>query len=300
MKVNRLSTFTLGVVITAVSVGAVSFVNAAGDATIKACADKKTGAMRYIAKGKCKKTETSLSWNQIGPQGLPGTAGAKGESGVPGDLPPTGFTARSVCGADGTTLCAVGVQGPGGGTIFYIDTKNEMTDFNYLEVAPTNACQYICTWSTNAPKCGTLADHDCQDSFISDSGDSLNYQKIGTGHDATSAIVARHDAGGAAKNLYAAGAADAYSTSQASDWWLPSKDELNELCKFARQQITGDLLTTCSSSGTLRDGFTSEAFWSSSEGSWADASIQGFSDGNQFIDTKMNNFTFLVRAIRGF
>ena len=78
MKFTRLGAFTLGVVITAASVGAVSFVNAAGDANIKACADKKTGVMRYIAKGKCKKTETSLSWGQMGPQGLPGATGATG------------------------------------------------------------------------------------------------------------------------------------------------------------------------------------------------------------------------------
>jgi hypothetical protein len=50
MKFNRLGAFTLGVVITAVSVGAVSFVNAAGDKTLKACANKKTGVMRYISK----------------------------------------------------------------------------------------------------------------------------------------------------------------------------------------------------------------------------------------------------------
>jgi hypothetical protein len=81
MKLNRLGAFTFGVVITAVSVGAVTFANAAGDATIKACANKTTGAMRYIAKGKCKKTETSLSWGEIGPQGLPGTAGTPGTNG---------------------------------------------------------------------------------------------------------------------------------------------------------------------------------------------------------------------------
>ena len=81
MKFNRLGAFTLGVVITAVSVGAVSFVNAAGDATINACANKKTGSMRYLAKGSCKKTETLLSWNQMGPQGTPGATGAKGEAG---------------------------------------------------------------------------------------------------------------------------------------------------------------------------------------------------------------------------
>jgi hypothetical protein len=89
MKLNRLGAFTLGVIITAVSVGTVSFVNAAGDATIKACANKKTGAMRYISKGACKKTENSLSWNQMGPQGLPGSsgaAGAKGDTGATGAI----------------------------------------------------------------------------------------------------------------------------------------------------------------------------------------------------------------------
>ena len=84
MKLNRLGAFTFGVVITAVSVGAVTFANAAGDATLKSCADKKTGVMRYIAKGKCKKTETSLSWSQMGPQGLPGVTGAAGAAGTNG------------------------------------------------------------------------------------------------------------------------------------------------------------------------------------------------------------------------
>ena len=78
MKLNRLGAFTFGVVITAVSVGAVTFANAAGDATLKACANKTTGAMRYLSKGSCKKTETSLSWSQMGPQGLPGATGATG------------------------------------------------------------------------------------------------------------------------------------------------------------------------------------------------------------------------------
>ena len=85
MKFTRLGAFTLGVVITAVSVGTVSFVNAAGDKQLKACANKKTGVMRYISKGSCnKKTETSLSWNQMGPQGLPGSAGTNGTAGANG------------------------------------------------------------------------------------------------------------------------------------------------------------------------------------------------------------------------
>ena len=109
MKFNRLGAFTLGVVITAVSVGAVSFANAAGDANIKACANKKTGVMRYIAKGNCKKTETSLSWNQMGPQGLPGAAGTNGtngEIGAKGDRGATG-----VAGTNGSDLQLIDAEG---------------------------------------------------------------------------------------------------------------------------------------------------------------------------------------------
>ena len=97
MQFNRLSAFTLGVIITAASVGAVTYANAAGDATLKACANKTTGVMRYISKGSCKRTEKPLSWNQMGPQGLPGavgTAGTKGDSGTAGS--------NGTKGADGT------------------------------------------------------------------------------------------------------------------------------------------------------------------------------------------------------
>ena len=103
MMFHRLGAFTLGVIITAVSVGAVSFVNASGSTNIRACAHKKTGAMRYIAKGKCKKTERALSWNQMGPQGLPGpsgAAGAKGETGSGG-----------AAGTNGQNLYAVNAEG---------------------------------------------------------------------------------------------------------------------------------------------------------------------------------------------
>lgn len=96
---NRFTAFSLGVVITAASVGAVSYASAAGDANIKACANKATGAMRYIAKGKCKKTETSLSWNQMGQQG---SAGPQGATGAPGSRGETGSA-----GVNGQNLYAV-------------------------------------------------------------------------------------------------------------------------------------------------------------------------------------------------
>ena len=81
MRLNRLGAFTIGVIITSASVGAVTYANAASNKTLKACANKKTGVMRYISKGSCKKTETVLSWSQMGPQGLPGAAGSNGTNG---------------------------------------------------------------------------------------------------------------------------------------------------------------------------------------------------------------------------
>jgi hypothetical protein len=90
MKFNRLSAFLVGVVTTAASVGAVSYVDASGSSTIQACADKRTGVMRLISRGSCKRTETLVSWNRVGPQGatgpqgLPGATGEKGSTGATG------------------------------------------------------------------------------------------------------------------------------------------------------------------------------------------------------------------------
>ena len=51
--------------------------------TITACADKRTGAMRYVANGKCNaRTETRVQWNQTGPAGATGASG----SGIDGGL----------------------------------------------------------------------------------------------------------------------------------------------------------------------------------------------------------------------
>jgi hypothetical protein len=79
-----IKSFALGFGCAAISLGAVTYVSASSDKTIKACANKKTGAMRYISKGACKKTEKALTWNQMGPQGMPGVAGSTGTKGDTG------------------------------------------------------------------------------------------------------------------------------------------------------------------------------------------------------------------------
>jgi hypothetical protein len=89
-KFELLLTFFIGATTSAIAIGAVSIVNASGDATIKACANKSSGAMRYLSKGSCAKNETALSWNQVGPQGAQGPAGVTAQAGATGERGPAG------------------------------------------------------------------------------------------------------------------------------------------------------------------------------------------------------------------
>ena len=310
--------------------GGVGVIAASSTKSVTVCADTKTNVLRYAKNGKCVKTETKVVLNQTGADGISGAVGAKGDSGAAGVAgakgdtgaagakgdagtagtngtngtngaagasSPTGFTARSVCGSNGTTLCAVGVQGPGGGTIVYVDSTNEMPGYDYLEAAPADASTGV-VWSTTVEKCGTAAGTSCQTSFLSDAGTALGYIGLGTGRAATATIVARHNAGDVAKASYAAGVADAYTTSTASDWFLPSKDELNEVCKYARNTNQDAGASTVCSGGTLRGGFAADYYWSSSEYGGRFAWLQDFNDGLQYYDYK--GFTLYVRPVRAF
>ena len=283
--------------------GGVGVIAATSTKTVTVCANKKTNMLRYAKNGKCvKKTETKVVLNQTGATGAAGATGAtgaKGDTGAAGASSPTGFTARSVCGSNGTTLCAVGVQGPGGGTIVYVDATNEIPGYDYLEVAPADASTGV-AWSTTTSKCGSAANADCRTSSLSDAGTALDFIGFGTGRAATAAIVARHNAGSVAKTAYAAGLADSYTTATASDWFLPSKDELNEVCKYALntgQAAGADTVCTGGSAATLR-GFASGLYWSSSDYLADAARFQYFTSGNQASDNKAS--TYHVRPVRAF
>jgi len=309
--------------------GGVGVIAASTTKSVTVCANKKTNMLRYAKNGKCAKTETKVLLNQTGADG---SAGAKGDTGTAGSIgatgakgadgaagtkgdkgdagtaaaasSPTGFTARSVCGSEGTTLCAVGVQGPGRGTIIYVDLTNEIAGYDYLEVAPTDgvfgSTAATGAWSTRVAKCGTEATSLCDRSFLSDASTALGYIGLGTGRAATAAIVARHDAGAVAKNLYAAGVADAYTTATASDWFLPSRDELNEVCKYERNtgQAAGASIICA---GLLGQGGSSASYWSSSEFGLGAAWIQRFNSGVQLGDFKLElGSENYVRPVRSF
>ena len=63
---------------------------AAAPVSVKACANKKSGALRLLTKGKCSRKERALSLSQTGPAGATGPQGAAGSPGAQGPQGPTG------------------------------------------------------------------------------------------------------------------------------------------------------------------------------------------------------------------
>ena len=108
---------------------------------------------------------------------------------------------------------------------------------------------------------------------------------LGTGSANTDAIIARNGAG----TTYAAGLARAYAAGSYSDWYLPSKDELNKL--YLNRVVIGGF-------DTITRWFP--YYWSSSEyesGPY-DAWFQSFDGGGQHANVK--DTTYRVRAVRAF
>ena len=312
--------------------GGVGVTAATSSKRITICANNKTNMMRYSRSGSCARSETKVVLNQdnsvstpgpagpagpagvtglpgpagtpgatgptgpVGPTGLPGangTNGTNGTNGRDGTTSPTGFTSRSVCGADGTTLCALGTQGPGGGFIFFIDTNNDVPGYDYLEAAPTDGVfsggQARGQWASTVAKCGDTGAENCQSHNLVNYSMTVDYRAVGTGRAATAAIVARHDAGSVAKNVYAAGVADTYSTATASDWWLPSSGEL------------ALMYTNLKAASPSKGNFVSTlSYWSSTEGNLpTNASVRQFSNFDIYDFGDKSNELY-VRAVRGF
>lgn len=179
---------------------------------------------------------------------------------------------------------AVGDIGPGGGIVFYKEVTKKPWG-QYLEVAPQG-------WS------GSLSDPKSQWCDILDQtileGSSGLFEsnvignQIGDGKRNTELMSSKCAKGAFTVNQYRGGGL--------SDWYLPSKMELNQLCRFARGQESS--FRDCNSSGTLREGFD-DYYWSSSEASATRAWDQFFNIGNVNLSGKghPNNS---IRPIRSF
>jgi hypothetical protein len=121
----------------------------------------------------------------------------------------------------------------------------------------------------------------------------------------TNAISDRFNSAGdpVATNTYAAGIAFAYETGGKTDWHLPSKDELNQMCKWQRGVDWISDATVCTggtlNSGRGASGFSDDAYWSSSENAALFAWSQSFFNGNQNTSFK-DDRDIDVRPVRAF
>ena len=159
---------------------------------------------------------------------------------------------------------AVGETGPGGGIVFY-DAGTAQPWGRYLEAAPTdyqvNGVRASVEWGCRYTSTGA------------------NATAIGTGKTNTATILTKCTTAGIAADV-----ANKYSTNTAAagQWFLPSKDELNEMY-FNRATI---------------GGFVADSYWSSSERFAEYSWFQIFLDGPQYGLSK--DSTAYVRPVRAF
>jgi hypothetical protein len=179
---------------------------------------------------------------------------------------------------------SIGDIGPGGGVVFYKETTKKSWG-QYLEVAPSG-------WS-GSPSDPQSYWCDITDRKIIEGSSGLFElnkigNQIGDGKRNTKIMSSRCGTGAFIVNQYNGGGL--------SDWYLPSKMELNQLCRFARGQESS--LRDCNSSGNLREGF-SDYYWSSSESSATRAWDQFFNIGNVNVSNK-SHLGNAIRPIRSF
>jgi hypothetical protein len=190
------------------------------------------------------------------------------------------LTVRTATCAEGG-VCAVGDRGPGGGYVFYVSATNFTstgstcnTSCKYLEVAPSD-------WQNNSIQNDPALPLQYQDAVgmtqvaqnFGDSTEGFNDNekvnwRIGQGFYNTSLFTGP-----------AAAAVLAYAgNSSAGQWFIPSMNELNELCKYVYGQATGNPKDKCTytrfsdfkstnnvGSWSNQGGFVQDFYWSSSQ-----------------------------------
>ena len=222
----------------------------------------------------------------IGPAGPPGPAGVDGAPGPAGTdgMSAVAITERSVCGPAGDQRCKIGMLGPGGGYVFFIDYTDRYPSFcgdgvphcNYLEAAPEDASVTVDSQTTTYRWCSDTTNRLGLDGW--------DKSAVGAGRTNTFFMLAE-----APCTSGAAVAATSFSTmvggSLITGWWLPSMGELMEMYWSLRTAGVG--------------GFAFDFYWSSSEGPDANqAWRQDFGDGTQRGVLKSERMR--VRPVRGF
>lgn len=220
--------------------------------------------------------------------------------------------------ADGLTNVAVkmsgdgykvGDIGPGGGRVFYASTTGFNCGPNYT--ATGSPYNFKCYYLEAAPTTGANAWTDAAYPWSGNTTTTVNNASapetatataIGWGYRNTLAIVLQNATANKAGTI-----SRAYrGPNNLSDWYLPSFDELNQMCKWAKGVSWTSDATVCSggtiNSGAGAAGFGNYDYWSSSDrgtGYGDYARYQWFPTGFQG-QTAKSILTLYVRPIRAF
>ena len=283
--------------------GGVGVIAATSTKTVTVCANKKTNVLRYAKNGKCAKTETKVELNQAGAAGAAGAKGDTGATGAKGDTGATGatgaagtngtgsgaITQQSVCdGIDTDTtadeLCKIGMTGPGGGIIFFVDYNDQYVGLNYLEAAPqgwSDGLSNVNLGGITGETAGT-ATVDPKMKWCSDTSSLLGlnaWSNSAVGVGATNTATADTTCAGGAIQA----AAD-LALGGKTDWFLPSIGEVMLMHANLRQAGVG--------------GFSAADYWSSSEYDASLTRYHYFTSGGQANYAK--SLVLYVRPVRAF
>ena len=223
---------------------------------------------------------------------------------APPAIPAFGGFSNTNCSSG--RYCAVGEIGPGGGLVFY-DAGSSQPWGRWLEMAPAQCEGVGKVWrNAAAGKKGTGQLPLLYPTGATSARQRVQSKALGMGEQNTALIVKQHGSlPAAAIAATAAGYADALECGGQTDWFLPSKDELDTL--FNVLAMNDQDLAGFNSWG-LEKGY----YWTSSEYNNETAWSQYWIDGQQFDREKWLAGNqkqraggepprpFRVRAIRAF
>ena len=216
--------------------------------------------------------------------------------------------------ADGLTNVAVkmsssgyqvGDIGPGGGRVFYASTTGFNCGPSYT--ATGSPYNFKCYYLEAAPTTGANAWSDAVSVKYSANTNKINNASapetatataIGWGYRNTLAMVLQD----ATANMAGTVSRAYRGPNNLSDWYLPSYDELNQMCKWARGVAWTSDATVCAggtiNTGSGAAGFSNSNYWSSSDSRNLYAFYQYFGSGARGETDK--NLLMYVRPIRAF
>jgi hypothetical protein len=213
--------------------------------------------------------EVKGQWSKNFPGGSPTIAALTATQSVPAKSGSVTATASSgettQAAATETKTYKIGDTGPAGGLVFY-DKGNNAEGWRYLEVASKDAG--TAQWGAYGHD---LTGTDTKEGTGKHNTDIIMYYLRGAGESGKAAQLARQ-----------------YTQGGYTDWFLPSKDELNLIYTNLRLKMLGD--------------YSMSYYWSSSQIDNRNAWCQRFSDGLQdyYYYPNSKNDTYNVRAVRCF